>query len=88
MPVLISIFIVIKTASLGLASSFNIVMILSNTLLILEFLVVLVYALKFFNIEVPNDEVPWSHNQTSGIYLKVLLKVILCSQELYRQSLN
>lgn len=88
MPVLISIFIVVKLVSLGLASKLFILLIFSNTLIIFEFLFVLFYSLRFFNLEVPNDEIPWSHNQTSGIYLKVLLKVVLCTQELYRDKLN
>jgi len=88
MPVFISIFIVIKILLLDLAGSLAIVMIFSTALLILEFMFFLVVALRFFNLEVPNDEIPWSHNQNSGIYLKVILKVALCTQELYRVSLN
>jgi hypothetical protein len=88
MPVFINIFIVAKALSLGLQSSLSILMIFSTTILIFEFTLVLIYALKFFNLEVPNDEIPWSHNQTSGIYLKVVLKIVLCTQELYRSSLN
>lgn len=49
---------------------------------------VLFYSLKFYNLEVPNDEIPWSHNQTSGIYLKVVLKITLCTQEIFRQFLD
>jgi hypothetical protein len=79
MPVFISIFIIFKILALGLASKLAVLAILSNTVLILGFLLVLVYSLKFFNLEVPNDEIPWSHNQTSGIYLKVVLKVALCA---------
>lgn len=88
MPIFINIFIVVKALSLGLQSSLYILMILSNTVLIFEFAIVLIYALKFFNLEIPNDEIPWSHNQTNGIYLKVVLKVVLCTQELYRSSLT
>jgi hypothetical protein len=54
-------------------------MIFSNALLILEFLIMTIYALRFFNLEVPNDEIPWSHNQNSGIYLKFILKIALAS---------
>jgi len=62
-----------------MAGSFTIVMIFSTAVLIIEFLFFLLFALKFFNLEVPNDEIPWSHNQNSGIYLKVILKVVLSS---------
>ena len=79
MPVFISIFVVIKALSLGLGSQLYILMIFSNSILIIEFTFVLIYSLKFFNLEIPNDEIPWSHNQTSGIYLKVILKVVLCT---------
>lgn len=88
MPVFISLFIVIKILLLDLAGSLGIVMIFSTALLILEFMFFLIFSLRFFNLEVPNDEIPWSHNQNNGIYLKVILKVALCSQELYRVSLN
>jgi hypothetical protein len=84
MPVLISIFIIIKVIAVGLAGNLFLLMIFSNTILIILFALTLIYSLKFFNLEVPNDEIPWSHNQTSGIYLKVVLKIVLCSQELYR----
>jgi hypothetical protein len=50
----------------------------------MEFMLVVLYALKFINLEVPNDEIAWSHNQTGGIYLKMIIKIALCSQELYR----
>lgn len=79
MPIFISIFVVIKALSLGLGSQLYILMIFSNSILIIEFTFVLIYSLKFFNLEIPNDEIPWSHNQTSGIYLKVILKVVLCT---------
>lgn len=62
MPVFINIFIVAKALSLGLQSSLSLLMIFSTTILIFEFTLVLIYALKFFNLEVPNDEIPWSHN--------------------------
>jgi len=62
MPVFISIFVIIKQITLGLASSLYLLMIFSNTILIFEFVFVLFYSLKFFNLEVPNDEIPWSHN--------------------------
>lgn len=88
MPIFISIFVLIKLITFGLAAKLYLLMIFSNTVLIILSMFVLFYSLKFFNLEVPNDEIPWSHNQTSGIYLKVVLKIALCSQELYRQSLN
>ncbi len=87
MPVFISIFIVIKSISLSTTGSLQIVMIFSTGILIFEFFLLLIYSLRFFNLEVPNDEIPWSHNQNSGIYLKVILKIVICSQELYRDSL-
>jgi len=62
MPVFISIFVIIKQITLGLASSLYLLMIFSNTILIFEFVFVLFSYLKFFNLEVPNDEIPWSHN--------------------------
>jgi hypothetical protein len=43
-----------------------------------------VYSLKFFNLEVPNDDIAWSHNTSNGLYFKLMLKITLCSQELYR----
>ena len=55
-----------------------------NTILILEFLIIVVYSLKFFNLEVPNDDIAWSHNTSNGLYFKLMLKLTLCSQELYR----
>ncbi len=55
-----------------------------NTILILEFLIIVVYSLKFFNLEVPNDDIAWSHNTSNGLYFKLMLKITLCSQELYR----
>ena len=79
MPVFISIFIVIKLLSLNLAGSFAIVMYFSIALLVFEYMFFLLFALRFYNLEVPNDEIPWSHNQNSGIYLKVLLKMVLCT---------
>ena len=88
MPVFISIFIVIKSISLNIAGSLQIVMIFSTGILIFEFSLMLIYALRFFNLEVPNDEIPWSHNSNNGIYLKVILKLALCTQELYRESLE
>ena len=88
MPVFVSIFIVIKSISLNIAGSLQIVMIFSTGILICEFSLMLVYSLRFFNLEGPNDEIPWSHNSNSGIYLKVLLKLALYSQELYRDSLQ
>ena len=85
MPVFISIFVLIKCVTFGLQSKLYLLMIFSNTVLIFMFIFVLFYSLKFFNLEVPNDEIPWSHNQTGGIYLKVIMKVALCTQELYRE---
>lgn len=79
MPLLISIFVVIKILTVGLAGGLYVLLLMSDALLILLFTFVLFYSLKFYNLEVPNDEIPWSHNQTSGIYLKVVLKIALCS---------
>ena len=84
MPILISVFLIIKAVSLGLASSLSVVMIFSDTILVISFGATLFFTLRFYNIEVPNLELPWSHNQTRGFYFKVLLKIALCSQELYR----
>lgn len=84
MPLFISIFVVIKILTVGIAGKLYILLLFSDSILILLFTFVLFYSLKFYNLEVPNDEIPWSHNQTSGIYLKVVLKITLCTQELYR----
>lgn len=62
MPVFISIFVVIKALTMGIITKLSIVMIFSNTLLIFAFVFVLIYSLRFFNLEIPNDEIPWSHN--------------------------
>ena len=62
MPVLISILIVIKALSANLVSSMFSISLICNTVLIVEFTFVVVYSLKFFNIEVPNDDIAWSHN--------------------------
>ena len=62
MPVMISIFIIIKSLSLALTGSFQIVLIIANGVLILEFFFMLIFALRFFNLEIPNEEIPWSHN--------------------------
>lgn len=48
----------------------------------------MVYSLKFFNLEVPNDDIAWSHNTSNGLYFKLMLKLTLCSQELYRGQLG
>ncbi|CDW78804.1 pas domain s-box family protein [Stylonychia lemnae] len=53
-----------------------------------ELTLTIIYALKYFNMEVPNDEVQWSYNQSGGIYFKLLLQFILCTQELYRPRLT
>jgi hypothetical protein len=42
-------------------------------------LAIVVYSLKFFNLEVPNDDIAWSHNTTNGLYFKLLLKITLAS---------
>ena len=62
MPVLISILIVIKALSTNLVSSMFSISLICNTVLIVEFTFVVVYSLKFFNIEVPNDDIAWSYN--------------------------
>jgi hypothetical protein len=50
-----------------------------NTILIIEFLIIVVYSLKFFNLEVPNEDIAWSHNTSNGLYFKLMLKLTLCS---------
>ena len=62
-PVLASIFIVIKAFTLGLVSNgVFYVAIFCVAVLSLEFLLVVIYSLKFFNLEVPNEDIAWSHN--------------------------
>lgn len=62
-PVVASVLVVAKALSLGMVSnSLVFVSIICNTLLAVEFTVVVLYALKFFNLEVPNDDIAWSHN--------------------------
>lgn len=79
-PVISSILIMIKGLSVGLITSkLFFVSLICNTILAIEFTFVVIFSLKFFNLEVPNDEIAWSHNQTSGLYFKVMLKVVLCS---------
>ena len=79
-PVITSITIVAKALSLGIISSSAFyVSLICNTVLAVEYLIVLLYTYRFFNLEVPNDEIAWSHNQTTGFYFKVLLAVLLCS---------
>lgn len=79
-PITTSILTVAKALSLGVvSSSLFAVSLICNTLLVAEYLLVLIYTYKFFNLEVPNDEISWSHNQNSGFYFKLLLTFILCS---------
>ena len=84
LPVLSSILIVIKILWSNMQYDLFFVALVINTILILEFLIIVVYSLKFFNLEVPNDDIAWSHNTSNGLYFKLMLKLTLCSQELYR----
>ena len=62
-PIIASIFIVIKAFTLGLVNSgIFFISLICVTLLIIEFAFVVIFALKFFNLEVPNDEIAWSYN--------------------------
>jgi hypothetical protein len=88
LPVLSSIFIIISIVNENIQSSYSTLCIISNTILIAEFLVVVVYSLKFFNLEVPNEDIPWSHNTTNGLYFKLMLKITMASSELYRDQLH
>jgi hypothetical protein len=88
-PILVSIMIVAKALSLGQVSdSMFYFSLICNTLLASELTLVVLYALKFFNLEVPNDDIAWSHNQTSGFYFKLILNIVMVSQELYRGPLE
>ena len=88
-PIVTSILIVAKALSLGVVSnSLFAVSLICNTLLAAEYLLVLLYTYRFFNLEVPNEEISWSHNQNGGFYFKLLLTLILCSQDLYRWELT
>lgn len=79
-PIIASILIIIKGLAIGLITGkLFYASLICSAVLAIEFSVVLVYSLKFFNLEVPNDDVPWSHNQTNGLYFKIILKMILCS---------
>jgi len=84
LPVFSSIFIIVNIINENIQSSYTTLCIISNTVLIVEFLAIIVYSLKFFNLEVPNEDIAWSHNTTNGLYFKLLLKLTLASQELYR----
>jgi hypothetical protein len=79
LPVLSSVFIIINIINENIQSSYTTLCIISNTVLIVEFLAIVVYSLKFFNLEVPNDDIAWSHNTTNGLYFKLLLKITLAS---------
>jgi hypothetical protein len=84
LPVLSSILIVIKILAEGMQGDLFFVALVFDTLLIVEFFIIVIYSLKFFNLEVPNDDIAWSHNTSNGLYFKLMLKITLCSQELYR----
>lgn len=84
LPVLSSFFIVVNIINENLQSSYTTLCIISNSILLVEFLIIVVYSLKFFNLEVPNDDIAWSHNTTNGLYFKLMLKILLASQELFR----
>lgn len=88
LPILSSVFIVANIINENLQASYITLSIISNTILVIEFLLIVVYSLKFFNLEVPNDDIAWSHNTNNGIYFKLLLKITLASQELYRDQLH
>ena len=87
-PVIDSIFIVTKAATMNLTGDLFALCVICSIILAFGFSVSVFYSMKFLNLEVPNEEVSWSHNQTGGIYLKLLLKICLCSQELYRDKLD
>lgn len=73
LPVLSSFFIIVKIINKNLQASYTTLCIISNTILIIEFLLIVVYSLKFFNLEVPNDDIAWSHNSSNGLYFKLML---------------
>lgn len=79
LPVLSSTLIVIKVLAEGMQSNLFFVALVFTTLLIIEFFVIVIYSLKFFNLEVPNDDIAWSHNTSNGLYFKLMLKITLCS---------
>lgn len=82
-PVITSLFIVGKSLSLNILGNLQFLAIVAITILTIVFFVIVIFALKFFNLEVPNNEVAWSYKlNRGGIYFKVLLKILLCSQEL------
>lgn len=88
-PVIVSILVMVKALSLGMVkNSIFYIAVICCTALSLEFSLVVIYALKFFNLEVPNDDIAWSHNQTNGLYFKLVLNLAVCSIELYRQQLT
>ena len=62
LPVTVSILIVIKALSFGLVTSLFYVSVICNTLLTIVYFLLLTYSLKYFNLEVPNDDIAWSHN--------------------------
>ena len=62
-PICASFMIITKCLYLDvITTSTYYIAVISNTILAIEFLFVLLYTLKFFNLEVPNDEISWSHN--------------------------
>jgi hypothetical protein len=79
LPVLSSVFIIINIINENIQSSYTTLCIISNTVLIIEFLAIVVYSLKFFNLEVPNEDIAWSHNTTNGLYFKLMLKITMAS---------
>jgi hypothetical protein len=79
LPVLSSIFIVIKILAEGMQDNLFYVGVGINVILLIEFFGVVVYSLKFFNLEVPNEDIAWSHNTSNGLYFKLMLKIALCS---------
>ena len=80
-PVLANTFIVLKALYTDIlsSSSLQIVGIVSVSILLITFILVLLYSLKFFNVEVPNEDLVWSHNQKGGAYLPLTYQIILSS---------
>lgn len=62
-PICASFMIITKCLYLEvITTSTYYIAVISNTILAIEYLFVLLYTLKFFNLEVPNHEIAWSHN--------------------------
>ena len=61
-PVITSLFIVGKSLYLNSLGNLQFLAIVAITILTKVFFVVVILALKCFNLEVPNNEVAWSYN--------------------------